>query len=149
MELFELIYGVKFALVYVLLLLTLKVIGIWRYFKYPIVLVLYLGSIIGYLLYESPLSNNPVFLWSTLPFVFVIPYFFWLFTKILFEDDLILDVRHVLLGILVLVICISSTVLGQLEWMPPFLQDSFSKIPELLASVFVIPSAPAGRSTWN
>lgn len=138
LDISEIIFGVKFALLYVLLLLIFKVVAIWKSFTYPIVLVLYLGSIIAYLGYESPLSNNPVYLWTTLPIVFLLPYLFWLFTKILFEDDLVLDYKHVLLGGLVLIICVSSTIFGQQDWMPEFLSDSFDKIPELLESVFVI-----------
>lgn len=134
----EMILGIKYALFYILSLLILKVISIWKSFSYPIVLVLYMGSVIFYLFYESPLSNNPIFLWMTLPVVFLLPYFFWLFTKVLFEDDLVLDYKHILLGGVVLIICVSSTILGKQDWVPELLQVSFDKIPELLVSIFII-----------
>lgn len=133
----SIILGTKFSLVYVLILLILAVIKYWRSFKYPIILIFYVLSIISYLMYESPLSNNPGFLWVFLPPTFLLPYFFWLFTRILFEDDLILDHRHILLGIAVLTVCVSLTLLGEAVWLNETIRNVIDKVPELIATTFV------------
>lgn len=134
----SIILGTKFALVYLLLLLILKVISSWKSFRYPIVLVFYVLSIISYLFYDSPLSNNPAFLWIFLAPTFLLPYFFWLFTRILFDDDLVLDYRHILLGIGVVGSCVSLTLLRDIEGLPLALHKVIEKGPELIATTFVV-----------
>ncbi len=134
----SIILGTKFALVYVLILLALKVISSWKSFRYPIVLVLYILSIISYLFYDSPLSNTPAFLWLFLALTFLLPYFFWLFTRILFDDDLVLDYRHILLGIAVVVSSVSLTLLREVQGLPAVLHKIIEKGPELIATTFVV-----------
>ena len=132
------ILGIKFVLVYALILLILKIIEYWKFFKYPIVLIFYVLSILSYLMYESPLSNNPAFLWLFLTPTFLLPYFFWLFTRILFDDDLVLDYRHILLGIAVVVTCVSLTILDGVEGLNQTFKNVIDKGPELVATTFVI-----------
>lgn len=134
----SIILGTKFALVYVLILLALKVISSWKSFRYPIVLVLYILSIISYLFYDSPLSNSPTFLWLFLAPTFLLPYFFWLFTRILFDDHLVLDYRHILLGIGVVGSCVSLTLLRDVQGLPAVIHKVIEKGPELIASAFVV-----------
>ncbi len=138
MDVEHLIVGVKFALFYAILLVILKLISNWKSFTYPLVLISYLLTIVSYLMYESPLSNTPAFLWLFLGPTFLLPYLFWLFTRMLFEDDLVLGYQHIFLGLGVLVACVSFTLLDNSPWINENILKIIDKGPELIATIFVI-----------